>query len=266
MNFFITASKTIATIAAVSLASPLYGADVQAMTASILEKVDAHPQKTRIEAAHYFNSRIVSGAQRKKTVSQNVEYLFAKFSQNDVDGVPGITDGDGEILSVRYKSKLRAQTLSRHLTADLNGDFQITEAELETYLIYEARQPIRSQGLSLTPSPRHIAAILDEKIEKAMRMDLNKDRVLTQDELVAAFEAKREKNAQQFNVPRLYRMFPPIGLVDLDGDQSVSDTEFTDFVSMVLNLADIDGNTFISRDERSAFSSAMRTIRRNNRD
>lgn len=247
-------------------ASPLAADTYKELADEIVTKVDAHPQSARIKAAHSFNASIASSSRAKQSKSQNLTSLTARFLQNDVDGTTGLTTGDSDLLLLRRKSAQRASDLARRWSQDINGDFKITEEELELYFGYESRRPIRSEGLYFAPSKQQFANILDKKIQDALRDDLNGDRVLTGDELVAAFEKRFTERYMKNSAVGIYKLFPQPELLDLDGDQSVSETEFSDYAAMILDLMDLDGDNIISRDEQRAMRYAMQKIRRASRD
>ncbi|UYV37089.1 hypothetical protein N4R57_19320 [Rhodobacteraceae bacterium D3-12] len=253
-----------------TLAAPLNAQSYEEMGSQILAKIDAHPQKVRIESAHTFNNSIAGRINARVSASQNLSMLNAFFMQNDVDGTPGLTSGDGDILSERNMAAMRARELSRMWMQDLNGDFQITEAEMERYFSYDARKPIRSGGIYLAPTKEQVAHILDKKIEDAMKADLNGDRVLTGEELVAAFETKMQDRNFRVRLRNRNKLFPQPDLLDLDGDQSVSLTEFSDYATLIVGLMDLNDDDAISREEQRAMRYAMqqiaRDIRRRNQD
>lgn len=251
-----------AALAVLALAAPLEASGPAPLDERILAKLDSHPQRVRITALNKYNSVIARSSRAKQSKAQNISLLTATFLQYDVDGTPGITDGDGEILLSINKASRRAQELSKSWAKDLDGDFHITEAELEQFHSYKARAPLRSQGLYLTPSERQIASILDEKVTEDLRLDLNGDRILTWDELVADFDKRSDTRHRYVDASQVYRLFPHVGLLDLDGDLSVSVAEFADYAATVLDLADVDGDTVISREEQRAFRDAMRKISR----
>lgn len=221
--------------------------------------INNHPEATRIKVTTSFNMEISRILRPEKSASELHVILQSKFRQGDVDTVPGVSEDDRAILMANYKAKARAKHLSKLLGYDLDGNFTVTEDELRRAFAYDARSPIRSQGIMLAPSDEQIATILNGRVRETLRADTDEDRAISPREMVEDYELRYgDRDLSRRGV----RFFPPLDL-DLDGDASVSDVEFSVHAAIILDLIDSNDDGIFEKSEINAFRKVMSQISRN---
>ena len=183
--------------------------------------------------------------------------VLISFQKNDVDDAPGISSTDIEYLAAIHAAGGWASTLSLFLRNDLNADFQVTVDELRPSFIYNARSPLKSNGIKVMPTAEQVEEIVSAKIEEAMDADFNGDRVLTVDEI----RLRHSQFKPQLGRPAIHQILAMLPTLDLDGDLDgvVTLDEFSGFADIVLAQMDRDENGHIDEEERRAFENLLHT-------
>ncbi len=212
------------------------------------------------DAESWMTVRARNHARVNKSVDRARAGLLRMFQSADVDG-GGISATDHDLQRKVSFAQQRSAKIGRWLRMDLDGDGQITLSELKLSLGKRARQPIRSQGVSLEPTAEQIAKTLDALLKEQLKGDLDGDQVLTFNEMIAAANADIEKRFAKY---RARRTEVPMSL-DLDGDKIVSREEFMSIANQILERFDSDGDGRFSAveiaDLRSAASRLQQALR-----
>lgn len=192
-----------------------------------------------------------------KTVDDAKSRLQQVFNSSDVDG-GGITDKDETFKLSKATASARARVIAAWVTQDLDGDGEVSRTEIEVHFSQTARRPLKSGGVTLTPTPEQVAQILGKLTAKALEPDSDGDGVITFAEISAAASEKagasRNRRSNRFgSVPMS---------MDLDGNGSVSLSEFTQSVDRTLNAIDTDGDGKYSQQEHAALNDEARQLRR----
>jgi Ca2+-binding EF-hand superfamily protein len=183
-----------------------------------------------------------------ETLRERMRGLFLTF---DIDG-GGISQSDYDTLAQIQHAARRSQMVAQTLVNDLDGDGQVTRAEIEVALGKQARQPISMHGTTVAPTAEQIAKILRGLVDEALKPDRDGDGVITMTEMLAAASARLDQESPK----RLHQVVP--FSFDSDGDRTVSLAEFEAVVARVLASMDTDGNGRFSVEEVDALSLRLR--------
>ena len=231
-----------------------------AFTLSIVAFLPVDSVRAEPDAESWMTVRAKSHARANRTVDQARAALLRTFQSADIDG-GGISATDHDLQRKVSFAQQRSGKIGRWLRMDLDGDGQVTIEELKLALGKRARQPIRSQGVSLEPTADQISKTLDALLQKQLKGDLDGDQVITFKEMVAAANADIEKRSARY---RGRRTQVPMSL-DLNGDKIVSREEFVSVADRVLERFDSDGDGRFSTTEvadlRAAASQLQRALR-----
>lgn len=143
--------------------------------------------------------------------------------------------------------QLRARNVHWWLAADLNGDGQVTRAEVEKIYWPIARMSVSHNDPAAGPLEEQARRKLEEMIAGSMRADANSDDVVTLREVLAMPDERQSSAA------------PLPEFLDSNGDGVVRPQEYLDVVDVVLSTVDRDGDGEISSQESREFTfTAMR--------
>lgn len=231
-----------------------------AFTLSILAFLPFDTVLAEPDAESWMTVRAKSHARVNKSIDQARSGLLRIFQSADIDG-GGISATDHDLQRKVSFAQQRSGKIVRWLRMDLDGDGQVTLSELKLSLGKRARQPIRSQGVSLEPTAEQIAKTLDALLKVQLKGDLDGDQIITFKEMTAAANADIAKRSARF---RRSRTHVPMSL-DLNGDKTVSREEFTSVADRVLERFDSDGDGQFSAAEiadlRAAANQFQRALR-----
>lgn len=194
--------------------------------------------------------------ERGASVAHVVDMRRQRFLQLDVTG-EGVSEKSMQLLEQIDQARARSQKIAAVLAHDLDGDGVVTRAEVEAVLGRMARQPLRSGGAQVMPTPEQTRDILHKLVDKVMEADVDRDGRITADEM-RAVAAKELAVAPQFQ--RSARRQIPLGL-DADGDGKVTLAEYEASVRRVLSSIDTDGDGTIGPAEASAAKARIEAAR-----
>ena len=192
-----------------------------------------------------------------KTVAAAREQAILLFRTLDIDGVPGISQADYDMAARIQWAQQRSYQIAAILAYDLDGDGQVTRAELQQAFGRQARAPIQQSGVALVPTGEQMKAVLDKLVETALEADANKDGIITFQEMLAHVDGKFK--TQMAN--RHQEQVVPLAL-DRNGDGVVSLAEYTAALDIVLKEVDSDGDGQISAAEVQAYQQTLQLIQR----
>lgn len=175
------------------------------------------------------------------------ERLRAQFLSLDIDG-GGISQSDYDRIAQILRAGRRSQAITRTLVNDIDGDGQVTRAELEVTMGKQARQPINTHGTSLAPTAEQVAQISRRLIDEAMKLDRDGDGVITMAEMIAAANAQLDQESPQ----RVGNAIPLS--FDSNGDGTVSLAEFEAVTARVVASVDTNSDGKLSAEEVAALS------------
>lgn len=204
----------------------------------------ATAQTDQAEQDRKFLSEIRSLALRGSALDDIQDRLSERFQKFDVDGIPGVSAADHEANRQATIARLRAQNLTRWLIYDLDGDFQISEAELRANALPRATQPLRNRDAQVTPTPEQIDQIVGDIIAEQLELDRDGDRTLSLEELSlhAGETAERQVAGRgpNLNLP---------ATADANGDGTVTTAEYRAEVARAFAALDTDGDGSVARSE-----------------
>ena len=87
-----------------------------------------------------------------KTIAAAREQAILLFRTLDIDGVPGISQADYDLAARIQWAQQRSYQIAAILAHDLDGDGQVTRAELQQAFGRQARAPIHQSGVALIPT------------------------------------------------------------------------------------------------------------------
>lgn len=177
------------------------------------------------------------------------------FATTDIDG-NGVSKSDQELRAQIESARKRGQQLGLWLHKDLDGDGDITLAELKAFFQPQIRRPIKSSGVSLIPTDDQMAQMLDKLVTDALKPDQNGDKLITSAELQSFAEA--QARAHRGQISRRHSAIPMD--LDRDGDGTVTRHEFLEVVTETLNETDLDGDKSISSEELKSFGERNKGI------
>lgn len=181
--------------------------------------------------------------------------MLNRFRSTDIDG-GGVSESDYRLRVQLDAAQKRTRAFERWLRKDLNGDGNVTRAELEIYFTRQARKPISSGGVKLMPTEAQVAQKLDKLVSDGLAADGNKDGVVSFAEALAA----ANEYASETTVP-IRMAYRPVPLsLDEDGDGAVSDVEFERAVVRAFGDIDKNGNGILSMAEMLVLSDMARDL------
>lgn len=192
------------------------------------------------------------GRKNQASVEAVRAHMANVFLRADIDG-GGFSQSDQDLAQKIARAKRRARELTQWLQRDLDGDGEVTRAELEVFYAVQARRPLRSASISVEPSEAQIAEILGKLVSKALAADTNGDGTITFEEMTEALPGRQ-------NI-RPARVILPLEL-DPDGAGNVSKEEFLAAVDRVLASVDTDTNGTFSAEEIAALKERVGEARR----
>jgi hypothetical protein len=180
-----------------------------------------------------------------ETFDAAAPFALTMFRQNDLDGVPGLSDRDRELHDLRWLAELRATELRKWLAHDLDGDLSVTAEELRVSLWDRGWRLIRQGRIELQPTPEQAAQIVAEDVAAELRQDLDGDGAISYEETRALVDEIVADAATRVPHARM----APSALYDFDGDGIVSEDEFLVLARAWFDTADSDGDGTISTTE-----------------
>lgn len=183
--------------------------------------------------------------------------LLNEFHKRDLDG-GGVGPSDARLLEEQAAARGRMRQIRDWLRHDLDGDGQVSEAELRRALRPLARQPLRSAAGELDATEAQVDETLDRLVSQAAAFDRNGDGVATFDEALATIRARAE---QRFD-PSLNQTGGVSEIYDLDGDGVIRQDEFAATFDLLLAEFNQDGDELLSDGERAALREAAREAAR----
>ncbi len=180
---------------------------------------------------------------------------LAQLRANDIDGTPGLSARDREMLIERQVAESQARYIERWLVRDLDHNFEISTEELRVSLVDQASSPLRQGNLTVTPVPAQIEEILTTLVARALEtVDLDKNGTVTLAELTETSDTRiTTRSTFENNI----KLFPPAAM-DADGDGSVSEAEAMAVVDALITEFDTDNDGNVSVLEQSAARDLLR--------
>ena len=209
--------------------------------------VSASAQAPSLSGADWITLRLQSFARAGKPVDDARTRMLGLFANSDMDG-GGVSKSDYELHDQLLMAQQRAGVISPWMQRDLDGDGIITRTELEGFYGKQARRPIRSSGVTLTPTEDQVKQMLTKLVGSAMAVDANGDQKVTFGELRAA--AAEQANKRQRSGYRANALVPLT--LDTNGNAAVSNEEYIQAVERALGTADADGDGQFSDNEVAA--------------
>lgn len=166
------------------------------------------------------------------------------FRDLDADGNGGLDKADVAFGRAVAAARMRTSTLTQIMSADLDGDGAVTEAELLARQRHDRR---RNEPLP-TGAANAQAAGNAAQIREFMAADLDKDGRITAEE---AMKLGTERAAKAEAVSRGADV-PLREVLDYAGTEPLTYARFADIVTELFRATDTDGNGTISQDELAA--------------
>lgn len=187
----------------------------------------------------------------KSTADAKVK-LMEVFYRADLDG-GGVSASDVELDAKIAAARQRAAQALQLLMNDLDGNGELTRAELEVALGAKAFAPLRSEGGLVAPTEEQAAEVLQNLVSKAMQADQDGDGTITIREMLA-------QRGEEMRIPvgRPKQEFPS-GL-DADKDGVIASDEYAAAVDRALASIDTDGDGTFSEAEAAAFAVRQQKI------
>lgn len=223
-----------------------------AAAAALAACLPAYADDAGVSADDWLFARLIlSGEQR---VIDTRQLLMMNFYEADADG-GGVTQSDYELLRSIQRATVRANALSKHLSRDLDGDGNVTRAELERYFLPSANKPLHSgQGVYVPPTLDQVRAIQERLVREALESDTNKNGSLEFTEMYRDVPKPAKAGS-----PREKGGLP--GSFDADRDGTISAAEFESVVSRVLDVLDADRDGTISPQEAASVQARQQSAR-----
>ena len=151
--------------------------------------------------------------------------------------------------------------MAKWLRNDLNGDGRVTLPELKLQFGPKSRKQLRSNGILINPTSQQSDQVLEKLVAGALKADRNGDGV------VSFREALEEANiATERQVDRLRNRRGRIpSSMDLNGDGTISESEFMETADQVLAAIDRNNDSRFSAREVTEFTESVRRNRNRRR-
>ncbi|MEM8793417.1 MAG: hypothetical protein AAGE80_17485 [Pseudomonadota bacterium] len=171
--------------------------------------------------------------------------LLNLFHREDTDG-GGISESDYALTEEKNLAQQRTREIMNWLNHDLDGDGNVTGAELRRSQLPSARRPLRAEsGLMFPPTEEQIAESLEALVDKTELPDPDGDGVSRLEEMhgAAVAKAKTQHRGRRRSIAQEF---------DLDGDGTITEAEFRSLIEPAILRADANADGIITRDEVAA--------------
>lgn len=230
-----------------------------------MASVMAAPDTQKKEQKAELNDELVVVSQNfiraGRTVSTTKEDMIRNFVKIDIDG-KGVSKADYDIQSQLNSARQRSYKLRDWIHMDLDASGEVTREEAKIFYRSRARKTIRHQGVEIVLTQDQVDLVLKKLVDKFWVGDENKDDVLSYSEAVA--HAKNQNKRFQVKDKYSFRQHyykVPLSL-DGDGDNSVSQEEYSQAVDHFLAHIDTDKNGEFSKAEVNSYRQSVYPIRR----
>lgn len=181
------------------------------------------------------------------------------FKSTDVDG-GGYSARDDVLKRQKSLANQRSAHIQKWAAQDLNGDGEVSLAELQDFFSQAARNNLRASGAVVAPTPEQVEQILKQNTQKALAFDINGDRIVTFHEVLEAADELLKKNSAS---RQTQAAIPPS--LDLNADGTVTLAEFNKSVAATLSAIDTDGDGTFSKHERATLSNELKALKKQER-
>lgn len=164
----------------------------------------------------------------------------------------GFTLEDSDAQSLVGAAARRALEIQKYLELDVNGDQQITDADLRVLARAPLKARVGRQSFSITPSDDQQELIMRLIKETSRLPDANRDGVVTLEEMIAAAAAERAYVQEPS-----FREAEITLELDEDGDGIVLFEEFMELANRMFGRFDATTDGFLDRDEVSEIRKAL---------
>ncbi len=200
--------------------------------------------------------RMAQKVRRRTPLKEVLEEHWRMFRDTDIDG-GGVSERDYESIQQLGEAKRRASFLRQWIERDLNGDGDVSRAELEIVFAHHARNVAKRNRSEVDLNPEQVAKIAADKVAEALVGDADKDGIVTYQEMLelAANQPTRRRPTRKANRPI------PLSL-DADGDGRVSEDEYGSAIDRAMGVIDSDGDGEISEAEKTALTARLNENRK----
>ncbi len=180
---------------------------------------------------------------RLEDIRKKIEVGFRK---KDL-GENGISQQDYDIEDQINQARMRAKTILRWATNDLNGDGRVTRNEYS--IMYSRKVPmvLRFGRERVATTPEQRARLTEKSVSKEMQADIDEDGAISLQEAIALSRTTIRNNYVFSPRYTTLRRIPPS--FDKNQDGKITLSEFTAVSDRLLKRLDTDRNGRLDREE-----------------
>ena len=214
-------------------------------------------ESSQLSAEDWMSLRLRNSVRGGKPVETVRSQTIRQFWLADLDG-GGVSESDYVLKEQIALAQARTGLVSRWLKLDLDGDGEVTRAEVEASFSGPARKPLRSAGKELMPTPEQIAQVRDKLVGDALKQDRDGDDVIT---FAEAMASAHDATAQRKGRSRNKSQEIPLSL-DRNDDGIVSETEYSQVLDRVLGTIDSDSDGAFSAQEIAVHAERIKVLQK----
>lgn len=191
-----------------------------------------------------------------------ISTLMIDYAEDDIDGVPGITDADRELAARVEIARQRSNTSRSWAENDLDGDGVVTRSELMVVGRTRLEGGVRGQGqdalIELTEEQRETLVL--DYVGTFLGQDRDSNDAVTYEEAIAPVDEEGILTRLRTEGGALKPVW------DADGNGAITEVEVRRSAESLLDLMDADDNNFLEVEEAQAAFRAFSTARARSED
>lgn len=215
--------------------------------------VAAQKTETPVDAEVIERRQIILDETRSNDTTGTVRArLLLKLASSDLDGIPGFSAEDLDILVQVRVAQQRSKEIASMLRYDLDGDFVVTGDELELSGFASINERFGRTLQGIIPNAEQRVEGTKQFVARALEADANGDGRLTLDDLDQRMEAAEDRirtSQRQLGVPWAF---------DVNVDGRITEPEMRRDVDANLAWIDADANGVIVKSEIDAARAEIR--------